>query len=81
MKPELEDKEAAVRRMLPKDTEIDRHALEESTDIEFYRGKIEYNSSYNWRHIRKNMVSLSVTTCMLVYIGFLYESLKRPRRE
>ena len=27
VKPELEDKETAVRRMLPKDIEIDKHAL------------------------------------------------------
>ena len=77
MQPELEDTEAAVRRLLPDKTEIDKNELMESESVEFYRGKVLYNTAYNWRHFRSNMVSIGITTCTIVYIGFLHNALRK----
>ena len=43
MQPELEDTEAAVRRLLPDKTEINNNDLKESESVEFYRGMVLYN--------------------------------------
>ena len=52
IEPQVEEKEQAVRRLLPKEVQIDQSLLLESESVEFYRGEVVYNSAYNWRYFR-----------------------------
>jgi len=80
IEPQIEDKEEAVRRLLPKEAQIEQSLLLESESVEFHRGEVKYNSAYNWRYFRQNIVAIGMTACTIVYVSSLYSALKNSKK-
>ena len=56
------------------------HEMDQSTQLheDTYFGRVQYNSAFNGKYYRKNFFSIGLTSCVIVYIGYLYKALHKP---